>query len=95
MVISLELEQEMTHYAMILIVEQRVTSYSDTSQQEYFDLSCKTRDLSGGQVLDEAVKVWKRIVSIFQEPTITPSVIHVEKMGLRNALGSPNCAMGK
>jgi len=87
--------EEMTNYAMNLIVEQWVKPYFDTTQWEHFDLSCKARDQSDDRVLEEAVKAGKRIAAIFKEPTITPSVLQVEQMGLSKALGSPNGAMRK
>lgn len=87
--------EEMTHYAMTLIVEQWVKPYFDTAKWEYFDLSCKARDESDDRVLVEAVKAGKRIAAIFKEPTITPSVTQVKEMGLSKAFGSPNGAMRK
>jgi len=87
--------EEMTHYAMTLVVEQWVKPYFNTEKWEYFDLSCKARDESDDRVLEEAVKAGKRIAAIFKEPTITPSAQQVEKMGLSKAFGSPNGAMRK
>ena len=85
--------EEMTHYASQLIVKEWFQPYFDTSAWEVFDLSCKHRDETNDQVLHDAVAAGKRIGAIFKEPTITPSAIQKEQMGLKNALGSPNGAM--
>jgi len=85
--------EEMTHYAMNIIVDQWVKPYFDTSKWEYFDLSCKSRDETGDQVLADAVDAGKKIGAIFKEPTITPSAVQVKEMGLSKAFGSPNGAM--
>ena len=85
--------EEMTHYACDLIVQQWIQPYFDTSRWEYYDLSCKVRDETNDQCLQDAVNAGKRIGSIFKEPTITPSAIQVKEMGLTKALGSPNGAM--
>ncbi len=69
--------EEMTHYAMDLIVDQCVKPYFDTSKWEHFDLSCKTRDVTDDKVLYDAVEAGKRVGAIFKEPTITPSAIQV------------------
>lgn len=85
--------EEMTNYTMNLIVEKCVKPYFDTSDWEYFDLSCKSRDVTNDQVLHDAVDAGKRLGAIFKEPTITPSAIQVKEMGLSKAFGSPNGAM--
>mmetsp|Transcript_24918 Transcript_24918/g.54774 ORF Transcript_24918/g.54774 Transcript_24918/m.54774 type:complete len:543 (+) Transcript_24918:110-1738(+) len=87
--------EEMTHYASNLIVDQWIKPYFDTSAWETFDLSCKNRDETDDKVLHEAVEAGKRIGAIFKEPTITPSTVQVEEMGLSKAFGSPNGAMRK
>jgi len=87
--------EEMTHYASNLIVDQWVKPYFDVSAWETFDLSCKSRDETDDRVLHDAVTAGKRIGAIFKEPTITPSTIQVEEMGLSKAFGSPNGAMRK
>ena len=69
--------EEMTHYAMNLIVDQWVKPYFDISSWEHYDLSCKSRDDTNDKVLTEAVEAGKRIGAIFKEPTITPSAIQV------------------
>lgn len=69
--------EEMTNYAMNLIVDQWVKPYFDTSKWEYFDLSCKARDETNDQVLADAVDAGKRIGAIFKEPTITPTAVQV------------------
>ena len=85
--------EEMTHYACQLIVEQWIKPYFDISQWEYYDLSCKSRDETNDKVLSDAVNAGKRIGAIFKEPTITPSALQVQEMGLSKAFGSPNGAM--
>ena len=69
--------EEMTHYAMDLIVDKWVKPYFDTSNWEYFDLSCKSRDVTNDQVLKDAVEAGKKIGAIFKEPTITPTAVQV------------------
>jgi len=85
--------EEMTHYASNLIVDKWIKPYFDTSAWETFDLSCKSRDETDDKVLHDAVDAGKRIGAIFKEPTITPSALQVETMGLSKAFGSPNGAM--
>eukprot|EP00804_Cyclotella_cryptica_P010310 CCRYP_012225-RB/>CCRYP_012225-RB protein AED:0.25 eAED:0.25 QI:123/1/1/1/1/1/2/908/363 len=85
--------EEMTHYATQLLVEQWIKPYFDISKWETYDLSCKSRDESEDKVLSDAVEAGKRIGAIFKEPTITPSAIQVQEMGLKKAWGSPNGAM--
>jgi len=87
--------EEMTHYTSNLIVDQWIKPYFDTSAWEIFDLSCKSRDETDDKVLHDAVEAGKRIGAIFKEPTITPSTVQVEEMGLSKAFGSPNGAMRK
>merc|ERR550537_570953 len=70
-----------------------IDPYVDTSKWEYFDLSCKNRDKTNDQVLHDAVEAGARIGAIFKEPTITPTAVQREEMGLKNVLGSPNGAM--
>lgn len=83
--------EEMTHYAMNLIVDQWVKPYFDTSKWEHFDLSCKARDETNDQVLTDAVEAGKRIGAIFKEPTITPTAVQVNK---RDAHIYRNCRFG-
>jgi len=85
--------EEMTHYAMNLIIDKWVSPYFDTSEWDEYDLSCKARDESDDQVLHDAVNAGKKVGAIFKEPTITPSKIQVKEMGLTKAFGSPNGAM--
>ena len=85
--------EEMTHYATQLLLKQWIEPYFDTSSWETYDLSCKARDASDDQVLKDAVAAGARIGAIFKEPTITPSAIQVQEMGLKKAWGSPNGAM--
>ena len=85
--------EEMTHYATELFVQQWFEPYFDLSQWERFDLSCRHRDETNDQVLKDAVAAGKRVGAIFKEPTITPSALQKQEMGLKNSLGSPNGAM--
>eukprot|EP00970_Alexandrium_tamarense_P007892 scaffold1512_cov192-Alexandrium_tamarense.AAC.23 len=85
--------EEMTHYATQLLLNQWIEPYFDISSWETFDLSCKARDDSDDATLIDAVEAGKRIGAIFKEPTITPSAIQVQEMGLKKAWGSPNGAM--
>ena len=87
--------EEMTHYATQLLLQQWIEPHFDTSTWETYDLSCKSRDDTNDQVLADAVEAGKRIGAIFKEPTITPSAIQVQEMGLKKAWGSPNGAMRK
>ncbi|KAL7543489.1 hypothetical protein ACHAXR_012773 [Thalassiosira sp. AJA248-18] len=87
--------EEMTHYTTQLLLNQWIEPYFDTSTWETYDLSCKSRDDTDDQVLSDAVAAGKRIGAIFKEPTITPSAIQVQEMGLKKAWGSPNGAMRK
>ena len=85
--------EEMTHYACELIQEKWIKPYFDTSSWEYFDLSCKHRDATDDKVLHDAVEAGKTVGAIFKEPTITPTAVQQEEMGLTQSLGSPNGAM--
>jgi len=85
--------EEMTHYASNLIVDKWIKPYFDTSAWESFDLSCKSRDKTDDQVLHDAVEAGARIGAIFKEPTITPTAVQVQEMGLSKSFGSPNGAM--
>jgi len=51
------------------------------------------RDNTNDLVLKEAVEAGKRIGAVFKEPTITPSAVQQEEMGLTQSLPSPNGAM--
>jgi len=85
--------EEMTHYASVLMVKQWVEPHIDTGKWLYFDLSCKARDETNDQVLHDAVAAGKEIAAIFKEPTITPTAVQVEEMGLSRTYPSPNGAM--
>lgn len=87
--------EEMTHYCMNLIMEKWVKPAWDTSQWEHFDLSCVSRDDTEDKVLHDAVAAGARIGSIFKEPTVTPTEVQKEKLGLKKSWGSPNGAMRK
>jgi len=69
--------EEMTHYAMDLIVDQWVKPYFDITAWQFFDLSCKARDQTNDKVLKDAVEAGKKVGAIFKEPTITPSASQV------------------
>lgn len=85
--------EEMTRYAMQLILEKWVEPHIDTSKWEFYDLSCKSRDDTKDQVLSDVVDAGNRIKAIFKEPTITPTEEQKKKFGLSKAWGSPNGAM--
>eukprot|EP00457_Paulinella_chromatophora_P005146 gb/GEZN01005160.1/.p1 GENE.gb/GEZN01005160.1/~~gb/GEZN01005160.1/.p1 ORF type:complete len:590 (-),score=81.02 gb/GEZN01005160.1/:39-1808(-) len=87
--------EEMTHYAMQLILAQWIKPHVDTTKWEFFDLSCKARDESEDKVLHDAVAAGARIGAIFKEPTITPTTQQAHAMGLKKGWGSPNGAMRK
>ena len=77
--------EEMTHYASVLMVKQWIEPYVDTSKWIYFDLSCRNRDKTNDQVLEDAVVAGKEVAAIFKEPTITPTQVHLQhypKIGL-------------
>lgn len=85
--------EEMTHYTMNLILDQWVKPFCDISKWEFYDLSCVSRDDTEDKVLHDAVEAGARIGAIFKEPTVTPTEIQKEKLGLRKSWGSPNGAM--
>ena len=87
--------EEMTHYATQLLLSKWIEPHFDMSSWETYNLSCKSRDDTNDTVLSDAVDAGKRIGAIFKEPTITPSAIQVQEMGLKKAWGSPNGAMRK
>jgi len=85
--------EEMTTYAMNLIVEQWIKPNIDISNWEFYDLSCKSRDDTKDQVLKDVIEAGKKIRSIFKEPTISPTQDQATEMGLSKAWGSPNGTM--
>eukprot|EP00949_MAST-11_sp_MAST-11-sp1_P003358 g3358.t1 len=85
--------EEMTRYTMELIMERVVKPHVDVDQWQFYDLSCVSRDATEDQVLHDAVKAGSEICSIFKEPTVTPTEVQKEKLGLSKAWGSPNGAM--
>lgn len=85
--------EEMTKYTMDLIMDRWIKPHIDTSKWEFFDLSCISRDNTEDQVLLDAVDAGSRIGAIFKEPTVTPTEVQKEKLGLKKAWGSPNGAM--
>jgi len=87
--------EEMTRYAMQLVMDHWVDPHFDTSKWKYFDLSCRGRDDSDDQVMADAVEAGNEIGAIFKEPTVTPTEVQRQKLGLKRAYGSPNGAMRK
>lgn len=87
--------EEMTRHCMKLILEKWIDPHLDTALWEHYDLSCISRDKTNDKVLHNAVASGKRIGAIFKEPTITPTDIQKEKLGLSKSYGSPNGAMRK
>jgi isocitrate dehydrogenase len=85
--------EEMTHYCMKIILEQWIEPHVDTSSWEVYDLSCVSRDDTEDKVLHDAVAAGARVAAIFKEPTVTPTEVQKEKLGLRKSWGSPNGAM--
>lgn len=85
--------EEMTKYTCDLVLEKWIKPYFDVSAWETYDLSCKSRDETDDQVLEDAVAAGIRLGAIFKEPTITPSAKQVQDMNLSKPLGSPNGAM--
>ena len=85
--------EEMTRYCMQLVMDRIVEPHVDTSAWEFYDLSCISRDNSDDQVLHDAVASGARLGAIFKEPTVTPTEVQKEQLGLKKAWGSPNGAM--
>lgn len=83
----------MTEYTMTLMMKDWVDPHIDTTRWERFDLSCRSRDKTEDKVLHDAVEAGTRIKAIFKEPTVTPTEVQKEKLGLRKSWGSPNGAM--
>ena len=83
----------MTHYCMNLILEKWIAPHVDTAAWEHFDLSCVNRDATEDKVLHDAVAAGSRVCAIFKEPTVTPTEVQKEALGLKKAWGSPNGAM--
>lgn len=85
--------EEMTRYAGELYLDKWIRPFIDTSNWEFFDLSCKSRDDTNDQVLKDCIAAGKRIGSIYKEPTVTPTEEQRQKLNLKKAWGSPNGAM--
>jgi len=85
--------EEMTRYCMSLVLDKWINPNIDTKMWEYYDLSCINRDQTDDKVLDDAVSAGKRLGAIFKEPTVTPTQVQKEKLGLSKTYGSPNGAM--
>jgi isocitrate dehydrogenase len=87
--------EEMTRYGMDIILKSWVEPFFDISDWEFYDLSCKSRDVTEDKVLQDAIDAGARVKAIFKEPTITPTADQQKEMGLKKAWGSPNGAMRK
>lgn len=85
--------EEMTHYTMELILDKCIKPHIDIRNWDFYDLSCISRDNTEDQVLHDAVAAGARTKAIFKEPTITPTEVQKEELGLKKAWGSPNGAM--
>ncbi|KAJ8598230.1 hypothetical protein CTAYLR_005471 [Chrysophaeum taylorii] len=85
--------EEMTRYAASLMMKHWIEPHVDTSAWEFFDLSCKARDVSNDKVLHDAVAAGAQLKAIFKEPTITPTAQQMAEFKLTKALPSPNGAM--
>eukprot|EP00494_Astrolonche_serrata_P006870 UN06895 len=85
--------EEMTRYTMQLIMDKWIHPHVDTSKWEYYDLSCVNRDKTKDQELRDCITAGAKIGSIFKEPTITPTEVQKNLLGLSQAWGSPNGQM--
>jgi isocitrate dehydrogenase len=80
---------------MDLVLSKWIYPYVDTTEWQYYDLSCISRDKTDDQALRDAVAAGKNVGAIFKEPTVTPTAVQKEKLGLSKTFGSPNGAMRK
>ena len=85
--------EEYTRYASELYLNEWIRPFVDTSNWEFYDLSCKSRDDTNDKVLRDCIEAGRRVGSIFKEPTITPTDHQKKSMGLKNTLRSPNGKM--
>ena len=85
--------EEMTKYCMDLILDQWIRPHVDISAWQFYDLSCVSRDSTEDQCLRDAVEAGTRVGAIFKEPTVTPTEVQKELLGLKKTWGSPNGAM--
>jgi isocitrate dehydrogenase len=85
--------EEMSRYTMQVVMDRCVDPFVDTSSWEFFDLSCVSRDGTEDKCLHDAVAAGARVGAIFKEPTVTPTEVQKEKLGLKKTWGSPNGAM--
>jgi isocitrate dehydrogenase len=83
----------MTRYTSELMLQQWIKPFIDTQHWQFFDLSCARRDETEDKELSDAVEAGRELCAIFKEPTITPTEVQKEAMGLKQAWGSPNGAM--
>jgi len=84
--------EEMTRYAMQLILDKWIQPHLDTSAWEWYDLSCISRDSTEDACLRNAVEAGSRVKAIFKEPTVTPTEVQKKELGLKKTWGSPNGA---
>ena len=85
--------EEMSRYTMNLFIEKCIKPHINIDKWKYYDLSCKNRDKTNDKVLYDSIDDGKNILSIFKEPTITPSEIQRKELKLKNTLMSPNGLM--
>tara|TARA_X000000950_G_scaffold283747_1_gene385293 strand:+ start:3942 stop:5153 length:1212 start_codon:yes stop_codon:yes gene_type:complete len=85
--------EEMSRYTMNLFIEKCIKPHINIDKWKYYDLSCKNRDNTNDKVLYDSIDDGKNILSIFKEPTITPSEIQRKELKLKNTLMSPNGLM--
>mmetsp|Transcript_15233 Transcript_15233/g.27128 ORF Transcript_15233/g.27128 Transcript_15233/m.27128 type:complete len:512 (-) Transcript_15233:84-1619(-) len=85
--------EEMTRYTMQLVLEKWIEPHFDTSNWEFHDMSCIARDNTEDKCLHDAIDAGVRIKAIFKEPTVTPTEVQKQQMGLKKTWGSPNGAM--
>merc|ERR1740115_115072 len=74
-------------------MDKWVRPHVDISAWEFYDLSCVSRDNTEDQCLHDAVDAGTRVGAIFKEPTVTPTEVQKELLGLKKTWGSPNGAM--
>ena len=85
--------EEMTSYAMDLFLTKCIMPNININNWHMYDLSCLNRDKTDDKILHDAIQKGEEVLSIFKEPTITPSEIQKQQMKLNNTLMSPNGLM--
>lgn len=73
----------MTRYAAELYLDEWIRPYIDIDAWDFYDLSCKSRDDTEDKVLHDCIAAGKRVGAIYKEPTVTPTEIQREEMGLK------------